>query len=207
LSGKYVRRENLSDADRRQTVPKIDTADFKNGVSIIQDGEIFTIVWFQHHKPGKGGAVMRTKLKNLRTGGVIDRTFNAGEKFEQAILERYPMQYLYKQDEEYVLMHPETYDQVSIGSATLGDSIKYLKDGMEVNVVEYNGKILGAELPFFVELEVADTDPGVKGDTASGGSKPATLETGAVINVPFFVNIGDKVKVDTRTDTYLERVK
>lgn len=188
-------------------MPKIDTADFKNGVSIIQDGEIFTIVWFQHHKPGKGGAVMRTKLKNLRTGGVIDRTFNAGEKFEQAILERYPMQYLYKQDDEYVLMHPETYDQISVNSATFGDTLKYLRDGMEVNVVEYNGKILGAEVPFFVELEVADTDPGVKGDTASGGSKPATLETGAVINVPFFVNIGDKVKVDTRTDSYLERVK
>lgn len=188
-------------------MPKIDTADFKNGVSIIQDGEIFTIVWFQHHKPGKGGAVMRTKLKNLRTGGVIDRTFNAGEKFEQAILDRYPMQYLYKQDDEYVLMHPETYDQVSVTSATFGDTIKYLKDGTEVNVIEYNGKILGAEVPFFVELEVADTDPGVKGDTASGGSKPATLETGAVINVPFFVNIGDKVKVDTRSDSYLERVK
>ncbi len=188
-------------------MPKIDTADFKNGVSIILDGEIYTIVWFQHHKPGKGGAVMRTKLKNLRTGGVIDKTFNAGEKMEQAILERHPMQYLYKQDDEYVLMDPTTFDQVSVNSATFGDGIKYLKDGMEVNVIEHNEKILGAEVPYFVELEIADTDPGVKGDTASGGSKPATLETGAVINVPFFVNIGDKVKVDTRSDTYLERVK
>lgn len=188
-------------------MPKIDTADFKNGVSIILDGEIYTIVWFQHHKPGKGGAVMRTKLKNLRTGAVIDRTFNAGERFEQAILERYPMQYLYKQDDEYVLMHPETYEQVSVSGSTFGESIKYLKDGMEVNVIEYNGKILGAEVPFFVELTVTDTEPGVRGDTAAGGSKPATLETGAVISVPFFVNIGDKVKVDTRTDTYLERVK
>ncbi len=188
-------------------MPKIDTADFKNGVSIILDGEIYTIVWFQHHKPGKGGAVMRTKLKSLKTGGVVDKTFGAGEKFEQAILERHPMQYLYKQDDEYVLMHPETYDQVSVNRTTFGDSIKYLKDGMEVNVIEHNDKILGAEVPYFVELEVVDTDPGVRGDTASGGSKPATLETGAVINVPFFVNIGDKVKVDTRTDTYLERVK
>src|SRR5689334_23834893 len=110
------------------TVPKIDTADFKNGVSVILDGEIFTIVWFQHHKPGKGGAVMRTKLKNLRTGGVIDRTFGAGEKFEQAILERKPMQYLYKQDDEYVLMDPETFDQVGISAATFGSTIKYLKD-------------------------------------------------------------------------------
>lgn len=188
-------------------MPKIDTADFKNGVSLFLDNDIFTIVWFQHHKPGKGGAVMRTKLKNLRTGGTIDRTFGAGEKFEQAILDRYPMQYLYKQDDEYVLMHPETYDQVSVNRTAFGDSIKYLKDGMEVNVVANNDRILGAEVPYFVELEVTDTDPGVKGDTASGGSKPATLETGAVINVPFFVNIGDKVKVDTRTDTYLERVK
>ncbi|HLK58997.1 MAG TPA: elongation factor P [Chthonomonadaceae bacterium] len=188
-------------------MPKVDTADFKNGLSIMLDNEIYTIVWFQHHKPGKGGAVMRTKLKNLRTGGVVDRTFGAGEKFEQAILERHPMQYLYKQDDEYVLMNPETFDQVSISAATFGSTIKYLKDGMEVLVVEHNEKILGAEVPSFVELVVADTDPGVKGDTASGGSKPATLETGAVINVPFFVNIGDKVKVDTRTDTYLERVK
>lgn len=188
-------------------VPKIDTADFKNGVSIIHDNEIYTIVWFQHHKPGKGGAVMRTKLKSLKTGGVIDRTFNAGEKFEQAILERHSMQYLYQQDDEYVLMDPESFEQVSVNAATFGGTIKYLKDGMEVNVIEYNEKILGAEVPNFVELTVADTDPGVKGDTASGGSKPATLETGAVINVPFFVNIGDKVKVDTRTDTYLERVK
>jgi elongation factor P len=188
-------------------LPKVDTADFKNGLSIIHDGEIFTIVWFQHHKPGKGGAVMRTKLKNLRTGGVIDRTFNAGEKFEQAVLERHPMQYLYKQDTEYVLMDPETFDQVSIASETFGGGIRYLKDGMEVSVIEHNGKILGAEVPYFVELEVSETDPGVKGDTASGGSKPATLESGAVINVPFFVNIGDRVKVDTRSDTYLERVK
>lgn len=188
-------------------MPKVDTADFKNGLSLIYDNEIWTIVWFQHHKPGKGGAVMRTKLKNLKSGAVIDRTFNAGEKFEQAILDRFPMQYLYKQDDNYVLMHTETFEQVEIDKAKLGDSIKYLKDGMEVNVIEHDGKILGAEVPFFVELAIADTDPGVKGDTASGGSKPATLETGAVINVPFFVNIGDKVKVDTRTDSYLERVK
>lgn len=186
---------------------KVDTSDFKNGLSIIFDNDIWTIVWFQHHKPGKGGAVMRTKLKNVKSGGVIDRTFNAGEKFEQAILERYPMQYLYQQDDEYVLMHPESFEQINVPRQAFGDAIKYLKDGMEVTVLEHNEKILGAELPFFVELAVQDTDPGVRGDTASGGSKPATLETGAVINVPFFVDIGDKVKVDTRTDTYLERVK
>ncbi len=188
-------------------MPKIDTGDFKNGVSVLIDGDIFTIVWFQHHKPGKGGAVMRTKLKNLRTGGVVDKTFNAGEKFEQAILERYPMSYLYSQDDEYILMHPETYEQIAVPRSAFGDSVKYLKDGMEVNVIEHNDKILGAEVPFFVELEVVDTAPDVRGDTASGGGKPATLETGAVITVPFFVKVGEKVKVDTRVDSYLERVK
>jgi len=188
-------------------VPTVDTSDFKNGLSIIFNNDIWTIVWFQHHKPGKGGAVMRTKLKNLKTGGVIDRTFNAGEKFEQAILDRFPMQYLYQQDDDYILMHPETFDQIQVNRTTFGDSIKYLKDGMEVNVVEHNGKILGAEVPSFVELEVVTTDPNFKGDTSSGGGKPATLETGAVVTVPFFVSVGDKVKVDTRTDSYLERVK
>jgi elongation factor P len=188
-------------------VPKIDTSGFKNGVSFILDGEIFTIVWFQHHKPGKGGAVMRTKLRNLRTGGVVDRTFNAGEKFEQAILSRYPMSYLYNLDGDYVLMHPETFEQVNVTESAFGDAVKYLKDGMEVTVLEHDGKILGAEVPFFVELEVIETAPDVRGDTASGGGKPATLETGAVITVPFFVNVGEKVKLDTRTDTYLERVK
>jgi elongation factor P len=189
------------------TVPTVDTSDFKNGLSIIFNNDIWTIVWFQHHKPGKGGAVMRSKLKNLRTGGVIDRTFNAGEKFEQAILDRFPMQFLYQQDDNYILMHPETFDQVEVNRVTFGDTIKYLKDGMEVNVIEHNGKILGAEVPSFVELEVVTTDPNFKGDTSSGGGKPATLETGAVVTVPFFVNVGDRVKVDTRTDSYLERVK
>ncbi len=188
-------------------MPKVDTADFKNGLAIILEGEIFTIVWFQHHKPGKGGAVMRTKLKNLRTGSVIDRTFNAGEKFEQAVLERHPMQYLYKQDQEYILMDSETFEQVGVNLAMFGNSIKYLRDGMEVSVVEHNGRIIGAEVPSFVELEVAATDPGVRGDTAAGGSKPATLETGAVVSVPLFINVGDKVKVDTRNDTYLERIR
>ena len=188
-------------------MPKIDTGDFKNGVSIILDGDIFTIVWFQHHKPGKGGAVMRTKLKNLRTGGVVDKTFNAGEKMEQAILDRHLMQYLYKQDDEYVLMHPETFEQVGVPASAFGNGIKYLKDGMDVTVLEHDEKILGAEVPDFVELEITNTDPNFKGDTSSGGGKPATLETGAVVNVPFFVEIGDKVKVDTRSDTYLERVK
>ena len=186
---------------------KVDTADFKNGLSLLIDGDIWTIVWFQHHKPGKGGAVMRTKLKNLRTGGVVDKTFGAGEKFEQAILERYVMQYLYKQDDDYYLMHPETFEQVGLPASAFGSGIKYLKDGMDINVIEHDGKILGAEVPTFVELIVAQTDPNFRGDTSSGGGKPATLETGAVVTVPFFVEPGTKVKVDTRTDTYLERAK
>jgi len=185
----------------------IDTSDFRNGLSILQDNDIFTIVEFQHVKPGKGGAFVRTRLKNARTGAVIEKTFRAGEKMEQARLERKPMQYLYRQDDDFFLMNTETYDQLGVGESLIGPPAKYLKDGMEVMVVEHDGTIIGVEVPFFVELEVAETDPGVRGDTASGGSKPATLETGAVIQVPFFVDAGDKVKVDTRTDTYLERVK
>ncbi len=185
----------------------MDTSDFRNGLSIIQDNDIFTIVEFQHVKPGKGGAFVRTKLRNIKTGATIDKTFRAGEKMEQARVERRPMQYLYNQDDEYYLMDPTTYDQISVAAGAFGAAVKYLKDGMEVMVVDCDGSIIAAEVPFFVELEVAETDPGVRGDTASGGSKPATLETGAVIQVPFFINVGDRVKVDTRVDTYLERAK
>ena len=184
----------------------IDTSDFRNGLSIIQDNDIYTIVEFQHVKPGKGGAFVRTRLKNARTGATTDKTFRAGEKMEQARLERRPMQFLYSHEDEYFLMDPESFEQISVTKALIGTPVKYLKDGMEVMIVDHNGKVIGVEVPFFAELEVVETDPGVKGDTASGGSKPATLETGAVIQVPFFVNVGDKVKVDTRSDTYLERV-
>jgi elongation factor P len=185
----------------------IDTSDFRNGLSILQESDIFTIVEFQHVKPGKGGAFVRTKLKNARTGATIDKTFRAGEKMEQARLERKPMQFLYAQDDEYHLMDTETYEQLAVNKGLIGEPVKYLKDGMEVTIVDHSGTIIGVEVPFFVELEIAETDPGVRGDTASGGSKPAKLETGAVIQVPFFVNVGDRVKVDTRSDTYLERAK
>ena len=185
----------------------MDTSDFRNGLSIMLDSDIYTIVEFQHVKPGKGGAFVRTKLRNARSGAVIDKTFRAGEKVEHARLERRAMQFLYSQDDEYFLMDGNTFEQVGVARSLFGPAVKYLKDGMEVMVVDHAGTIIGAEVPFFVELEVTMTDPGVRGDTASGGSKPATLETGAVIQVPFFVNIGDRVKVDTRTDTYLERVK
>lgn len=185
----------------------MDTSDFRNGLSIIQDNDIYTIVEFQHVKPGKGGAFVRTRLKNARSGAVIEKTFRAGEKMEHARLERKPMQFLYKQEDEYYLMDNDTFEQVSVPGSLIGSTVKYLKDGMEVMVVDHNGTLIGVEVPAFVELVVEMTDPGVKGDTASGGSKPATLETGAVVNVPFFVNIGDKIKVDTRVDSYLERVK
>jgi elongation factor P len=185
----------------------IDTSDFRNGLHIMQDNDIYTIVEFQHVKPGKGGAFVRTRLRNVRSGAVTEKTFRAGEKMEQARLERRPMQYLYHQDDEYFLMDAQTYEQIGIPKAAIGDPVKYLKDGMEVMVMDHDGAIIGVEVPFFAELEVTETDPGVRGDTAAGGSKPATLETGAVIQVPFFVNVGDRVKVDTRTDTYLERAK
>lgn len=185
----------------------IDTSDFRNGLAFLVDGEIFQIVEFQHHKPGKGGAVMRTRLRNLRTGAIIERTFRAGERFEEARLERKPMTYLYHQDGDYVFMDMETFDQVPIPASVLGDKVKYLKENTEVEVVTHEGRVIGVELPLFMEFEIIETDPGLRGDTASGGSKPARLETGAVVQVPLFVNVGDRIRVDTRTDTYLERVK
>ncbi len=184
----------------------IDTSDFRNGLHIIQDGDIYTIIEFQHVKPGKGGAFVRTKLRNVMTGAVIDKTFRAGERMDQAYLEKKPLQYLYCQDDEYYAMDMETFDQIMIRKEQIGSGVKYLKENTELYVLIYQNNVVGVEIPNFVELAIAETDPGVKGDTASGGSKPATLETGAVIRVPFHINIGDVVKVDTRTDTYLERV-
>ncbi|MHB1461870.1 MAG: elongation factor P [Armatimonadota bacterium] len=184
----------------------MDTSDFKNGLHILQDNDLFTIIEFQHVKPGKGGAFVRSKLRNIRTGAVIDKTFRAGERMEQAFVETKPMQYLYNQDEDYYFMDIETTDMIMMSKTQIGDQIKYLKENMELFIALYNSEVVGVEFPNFVQLEIQETDPGVKGDTASGGSKPATLETGAVIRVPFHINIGDVVKVDTRTDDYLERV-
>ena len=185
----------------------MDTSDFRNGISLILDNEIYTIVEFQHVKPGKGPAFVRTKLKNVRSGAVIEKTYRAGEKMEQAILDRYPMQFSYEQDGEYYFMDMDSYEMVPVSKEKIGDGIKYLKDGLEVNALSHQDTIINIELPFTVEAAIVETDPGEKGNTASGGSKPATLETGAVIQVPFFINIGDKVKVDTRTNDYLERCK
>ena len=185
----------------------MDTSDFRNGISIVMDNDILTIVDFQHVKPGKGGAFVRSTLRNVRNGKVFDKTWRAGEKMDQAILERRPLQYLYNDGTDYFLMDPETFDQVGVSKDQIGSGIKYLKENMELTVMYHKEDIIGIEIPSFVELEVTETAGSEKGDTASGGGKPATVETGAVVNVPFFVKVGDKIKIDTREDKYLERVK
>ena len=184
----------------------ISTADFKRGLTIELDGEVFQIVEFQHVKPGKGGAFVRTKLRNIRTGNVFDRTFRAGERMELARVERRPMQYLYRSGSDYVLMDLETYDQMAMTPGQFRDGVKYLKEGLEVQVVMHEARVIGVELPDTVELQVSETDPGLRGDTASGGSKPAILETGAVVEVPLFISSGDIVRVDTRSGDYVARV-
>ncbi|MDH7576210.1 MAG: elongation factor P [Bacillota bacterium] len=184
----------------------ISTNDFRTGLTIEVDGEVYSVVDFQHVKPGKGSAFVRSKLKNLRTGAVIERTFRAGEKVPRAHLERKEMQYLYREGDSFVFMDNETYDQISLSEDQLGDSVKYLKENSNIYLLIYAGNLIGSELPHAVELEVVATDPGIRGDTATGGTKPATLETGLVIQVPLFVEVGDVIRVDTRTGEYLERV-
>lgn len=184
----------------------ISTADFRTGLTIETDGELYSIVEFQHVKPGKGGAFVRTKLRNLRTGAVTDKTFRAGERMEQAVIDRRTMQFLYRAGDEYTFMDTETFDQITLTAAQLGDSADYLKPDAEVQVVRHGDEILGVELPTTMDLAVTRTDPGLRGDTATGGSKPATLETGAVVNVPLFINEGDAIRVDTRSGEYVQRV-
>ncbi len=184
----------------------MDTSNFRNGISIILDNDIFTIVEFQHVKPGKGGAFVRTKLRNVRSGATVEKTFRAGEKMDQAFLERYPLTFSYEQEGEYIFMN-EDYEMITVASEKIGDQVKYLREGLEVTALSHGEELINVELPFTIEVLIADTEPGERGNTASGGSKPATLETGAVVQVPFFINIGDKVKVDTRTNEYLERCK
>ena len=184
----------------------ITTSEFRNGVSIEIDGDVFLIVDFQHVKPGKGAAFVRTKLKNARTGGLTERTFRAGEKVERAIMDRRGMQYMYNSGDEYFVMDTETYEQMALTSEQLGNDVKFLKENMNINVLFYQEKVFGIEMPTFVELTVAETEPGIKGDTASGGTKSAHLESGLVVQVPFFINIGDVLRIDTRTGEYMERV-
>ena len=185
----------------------IATSDFRKGMKLEYKGDPYEIVDFQHVKMGRGGAVVKTKMKNIRTGSVIEETIRSGEKFPTPELEDRKMQYLYLQDEHYYFMDQETFEQVPLTAAQLGNAKLFLKENIEVKILKYKGEPLDVELPTFIELVVVKTDPGYKGDTASGGGKPATVETGAVVRVPFHINEGDTIKVDTRTSEYIERVK
>jgi len=187
-------------------MPAISTNDLKNGISLLLDNGLFTVIEFQHVKPGKGGAFVRTKLRNLRNGNVIEKTFNAGIRVEQAILDKRDMQFLYKDGDDFVFMDTETYDQMNISPVALGDASDYLVESATAIIALHNGEIVTVEIPASAELVIADTEPGLQGDRVSGARKPATLETGKVIQVPLFVNVGDKVKVDTRTGDYVTRV-
>jgi elongation factor P len=185
----------------------ISTTDFRKGLKVEYKGDPYEIIEFQHVKMGRGGAIVKTKMKNMKTGGVIEETIRSGEKFPTPELEEKKMQYLYTQDGMYYFMDQESYEQVPLTAEQLGDAKLFLKENAEVKILNYKGLPLNVELPTFAELVIVKTDPGFKGDTASGGGKPATLETGAVVRVPFHINEGDTVKVDTRTGAYIERVK
>lgn len=185
----------------------ISTAEFRKGAKIEYKGEPFEIIDFQHVKMGRGGAIVRTKLKSLRTGNVLEDTFRSGEKFESPHLDERQMQYLYAEGDFHYFMDVESFEQIPITTSQLGEAKKFLKENLTVTILSYRGEPLTVELPTFVELVITETEPGFKGDTASGGSKPATLETGAVVRVPFHINSGDVIRVDTRTSEYIERVK
>lgn len=183
----------------------ISSNDFRPGVTIVLDGAVWRVIEFLHVKPGKGSAFVRTKLKNSQTGSVIERTFRAGETVPQANLEKSTMQHTYKEGDDYVFMDMESYEENRLSARQIGDRIKYIKEGMEVNVVRWDEQILEVELPNTVVLQVTQTDPGLKGDTATGGTKPATVETGAMIMVPLFITTGERIRIDTRTDSYQGR--
>ena len=184
----------------------VSTSEFRNGMVLRLDGDLYYMVEFEHFKPGKGAAVVRTRLKRVKTGAMIDRTFRSGDKVDDVRLERRKMQYLYKSGDLFCFMDNETYDQFELPPEVMGDAVKYLKENeiLEILVAEQN--TVSVALPIFVELEVTETDPGLRGDTASGGSKPAVLETGASVQVPLFVERGDVLKIDTRTESYVERI-
>lgn len=185
----------------------ISAGEFRNGVTFDMEGQVFQIIEFQHVKPGKGAAFVRTKIRNVITGAVVEKTFSPTDKFPPAYVERKDMEYLYNDGELYYFMDVETYEQQPLNADKLTDSFKFVKENMTVKILSYKGAVFGVEPPTFVELEVTATDPGFKGDTATNVTKPATLETGAEIKVPLFIDIGDKIKIDTRTGEYLERAK
>lgn len=183
----------------------ISVNDFKTGLSIEMDGQAYLVVDFQHVKPGKGAAFVRAKLKNISSGGVVEKTFRAGEKVARAHLDRREMQYLYNDGEGYVFMDNESFEQITITREAIGDGVKWLLENMNIHVLIFQDKIIGIDLPNFVELKVVETEPGVRGDTATGATKNATLETGAVVQVPLFIEEGDVLRIDTRTGEYMER--
>lgn len=183
----------------------ISAGDFRNGVTLEIDGSVYQILEFQHVKPGKGAAFVRTKIKNVMSGGVVEKTFRPTEKFPAARIDRVDMQYLYADGDLYNFMDTNTYEQIALGTDLIGDALKFVKENEMCKVCSYNGKVFSVEPPLFVELEITDTEPGFKGDTATGATKPATVETGAVVYVPLFVSTGDRIKIDTRTGEYLSR--
>ena len=184
----------------------VSAGDFKNGITVQMDNGIWQIIEFQHVKPGKGAAFVRTKMKNIVSGGVVEKTFRPTEKLELAHIDRKEYQYLYSDGDLYNFMDTETFEQIALAKEDVGDALKFVKENEICKVCSYNGNVFSVEPPLFVELEITDTEPGFKGDTATGASKPATVETGATVSVPLFVNTGDKIKIDTRTGEYLSRV-
>jgi elongation factor P len=184
----------------------VSTSDFRNGLNILVEGEPYQITWFQNHKPGKGGAVMRVKLRHLKKGGTIERTFKSGEKFELLSVTRQKKQFLYKEGENLNFMDTNTYEQISVGPAVLGEMVNYLKENLEVEAVYLENELIGIDLPLIIEMTISEAEPGIKGDSVSNMMKNAKLETGADIRVPLFIKEGDKIKVDTRTGEYVERV-
>ena len=184
----------------------ISAGDFRNGITLEIEGNVYQILEFQHVKPGKGAAFVRTKLKNIINGGVVEKTFRPTEKFPAARIDRVDMQYLYSDGDLFHFMNTETFDQIALNADDIGDALKFVKENEMVKICSYNGNVFAVEPPLFVELEITDTEPGFKGDTATGATKPATVETGAVVSVPLFVEQGDKIKIDTRTGECLSRV-
>ena len=183
----------------------ISASEFRNGATVEIDGDIYIIIEFQHVKPGKGAAFVRTKLKNLISGGITERTFRPSEKMSRAHIDRKDMQYLYNDGELFHFMDAESFEQTAVNAADVGDTLKFVKENENVKVLSHNGKVFGIEPPIIVELDIIETEPGFKGDTAQGATKPATVETGAVVYVPLFINSGEKIKIDTRTEEYLGR--
>jgi len=184
----------------------ISAGEFRNGVTFEMDGQVFQIIEFQHVKPGKGAAFVRTKIKNVLTGATVERSFNPTDKFEKAQISKRDMQYLYKDGDLYYFMDEQTYEQIPLNESNIGDALKFVKENMSCKVLFFKEQVIGIEPPIFVELEITETEPGFKGDTATGANKPAVVETGAQIKVPLFVNQGDIVRIDTRTGEYMERV-